>query len=172
MGVHHNFLYTQHKTYYISVYIHIHTYIHLCIKYSTKKRKGNYAEKEDGQLCMVRDIMLGLEAGAERRERRTATAGVVNVVGNQHQLSKIRLRKGPVGPLRLYADKIKSFLCHPFLSLTLHPKNNNPNTNTYHLLSANRVPGTLSMYYHLYFTDEKTEDQKRVSVVGPRSHSW
>ena len=45
---------------------------------------------------------------AGERAHRTATAGVVNVVGNQHQLSKIRLRKGSVGPLRLYADKIKS----------------------------------------------------------------
>ena len=71
---------------------------------TTKKREGNYTEKDSGQLCMVRGIMLRLEAGGEGGARRTTTVGVGNVTGN-HQLSKILLGKGPEGSLGLYADK-------------------------------------------------------------------
>lgn len=86
------------------------------------------------------------------------------------QLSRIILRKRPVGPLRLYADKNQTVPLPPFPFLYSTPNNNNPNISNYHLLNANHVPGTLYMYYCLYFTDEITGDQ-RVSMICPRSGS-
>lgn len=99
-------------------------------------------------MYLMRGSMMELEPRGERWEFRTDTVG--NVIGNQPQRSKRILRKYPVGPLRLYADKIKLILCHLFLLLTLHPiNNNNP---------ANHMPGTLYIIFLLQMRKLRTRE--------------
>ena len=95
---------------------------------TTKKREGNYTEKDSGQLCMVRGIMLRLEAGGEGGARRTT----LWVWGMSQEITSFpnyfwgRAERALVGSM-LTKEII---ILTPLPFLTLHTNNHNPNTHT------------------------------------------